>query len=143
MQLKDGCAKTSGKTEQIITDPKQPGTQFEGVMLCLEGSASAQSPCVSNLGVFVQPMLSFDQHVKSITRTAFFHLRNIAIIRPTLSAVDAEALTHALISPRLVYCNVLFSGSPNSIAKSLQLVQNGIARLLNCVLPSFHWLPIN
>ena len=56
------------------------------------------------------PMLSFDQHVKSITRTVFFHLRNIAKIRPMLAIMDTETLLHTFISSRLDYCNPLFSG---------------------------------
>ena len=31
---------------------------------------------VKNLAVLFDPMLSFDQHVESINRTALFHLRN-------------------------------------------------------------------
>ncbi|KAK0137938.1 hypothetical protein N1851_025862 [Merluccius polli] len=58
-----------------------------------EGKWTVQT--VRNLGVLFDHMLSFDQHVKSITRTAFFHLRNIAKIRPMLSTADAEMLIHA------------------------------------------------
>ena len=39
--------------------------------------------------------------VKQITRTAYFHLRNIAKIRPILSTVDADTLIHAFTVYRL------------------------------------------
>ncbi|KAK0156604.1 hypothetical protein N1851_000036 [Merluccius polli] len=107
----------TGNTELIVISPKQQLTQFEDVALS----------CVKNLGVLFNHMLSFDQHVKSITRTAFFHLRNIAKIRPMLSAADAETLIHAFILSRLDYCNALFSGLTNSTMQSLQLVQNAAA----------------
>ena len=141
-----------GKTEMIIIGPKHKQTKFENVSLCLEGSTISQSPCVKNLGVLLDPLLSFNQHVKSITKIAFFHLRNIAKIRPMLSTADAETLIHAFISSRLDYCNALFSGLPSSTTKSLQLVQNAAARLLTRtrkfdhitpILTSLHWLPIN
>ena len=117
----------------------------------MDGFAIPQSASVKNLGVLFDPQLCFDQHIRSITRIAFFHLRNIARIRPMLSAADAETLIHAFVSSRLDYCNALFSGLPNSTTKSLQLVHNAAARLLTRtrkfdhitpILASLHWLPI-
>ena len=43
-------------------------------------SSLAVLRCVRNLGVLFDPLLCFDQHVRSITRITFFHLRNIAKI---------------------------------------------------------------
>ena len=40
---------------------------------------------VRNLGVISDQELSFNSHVKQISRTAFFHLRNIAQIQHILS----------------------------------------------------------
>ena len=54
--------------------------------------------------------MCFDKHVRSITKTAFFHLRNIAKIRPMLSAADTETLIYAFISSRLVQ-NAAASGT--------------------------------
>ena len=102
---------------------KQDTKIFEGRTLWLDGFAIPQSASVKNLGVLFDPQLCFDQHIRSITRIAFFHLRNIARIRPMLSAADAETLIHAFVSSRLDYCNALFSGLPNSTTKSLQLVE--------------------
>ena len=78
----------------------------------------------------MDPDLSFEYHIKQITRTAFFHLRNIAKIRKFLSKDDAEKLIHAFVTSRLDYCNVLFSGLPITYLKNVQRVQNAAARLL-------------
>uniref|UniRef100_A0A8C5CCP5 Reverse transcriptase domain-containing protein n=2 Tax=Gadus morhua TaxID=8049 RepID=A0A8C5CCP5_GADMO len=141
----------SGKTELMIIGSKRDREKFEDVSLWLDGFAIPQSASVRNLGVLFDPQLCFDQHIRSITRIAFFHLRNIARIRSMLSEVDAETLIHAFVSSRLDYCNALFSGLPNSTIKSLQLVHNAAARLLTRtrkfdhitpILASLHWLPI-
>uniref|UniRef100_A0A8C5AGF3 Reverse transcriptase domain-containing protein n=1 Tax=Gadus morhua TaxID=8049 RepID=A0A8C5AGF3_GADMO len=141
----------SGKTELMIIGSKRDREKFEDVSLWLDGFAIPQSASVRNLGVLFDPQLCFDQHIRSITRIAFFHLRNIARIRSMLSVVDAETLIHAFVSSRLDYCNALFSGLPNSTTKSLQLVHNAAARLLTRtrkfdhitpILASLHWLPI-
>ena len=44
---------------------------------------------LKDLGVTLDPDLSFEEHIKTISRTGFFHLRNIAKIRNFLSKNDA------------------------------------------------------
>ena len=75
---------------------------------------------VRNLGVV------FDQ----VSRTAFFHLRNIAKIRNIPSQGDAEKLPHAFVTSRLDHCNLLLSGCPNYLVNNLQLIQTAAARVL-------------
>ncbi|KAI5095823.1 hypothetical protein C0J45_14253 [Silurus meridionalis] len=69
---------------------------------------------VKDLGVIIDPSLSFESHVNNITRIAFFHLRNIAKIRNMMSLQDAEKLVHAFVTSRLDYCNALLSGCARS-----------------------------
>ena len=104
-----------------------------------------------NLGVIFDPDLSFNSLLKQISRTAFFHLRNISKIRNVLTQKDAEKLVHAFVTSRLDYCNSLLSGSSRKSLKTLQLVQNAAARVLTRtkkrehitpVLASLHWLPV-
>ncbi len=90
-------------------------------------SPSAQ---VRNLGVIFDAQLTFNSHFKNITKVAFFHLRNIARIRPFLSRPDAERLIHAFITSQLDYCNSLFGGLPASSVKRLQYIQNSASRVL-------------
>ncbi len=56
--------------------------------------------------------LSFDSHVSSICKTAFFHLKNISSrLRPHLTEMsNAEMLIHAFMTSRLDYCNALLGG---------------------------------
>ena len=94
------------------------------------------------------PDLSFESHLKLISRT-FFHLRNISKIRNVLTQKDAEKLVHAFVSSRLDYCNSLLSGSSSKSLRTLQLVQNATARVLtrtkkrdhiSPVVASLHWV---
>lgn len=72
---------------------------------------------VRNLGVIFDPELMFEAHIKNDSKTAFFHLRNIARLRQSLSLPDAERLIHAFITSRLDYCNALYLCLPNRSIK--------------------------
>ncbi len=109
------------------------------------------SSTVNNLGFILDSNLSFENHISLVTKTAFFHLRNIAKLRNMLSVSDAEKLIHAFMTSRLDYCNALLGGCPASSINKLQIVQNAAARVLTRprkydhitpVLQSLHWLPI-
>ncbi len=61
---------------------------------------------VKNLGVILETDLSFSSHVKAVTKSAYYHLKNIARIRCFVSSQDLEKLVHAIITSRVDYCNV-------------------------------------
>lgn len=99
-----------------------------------------------NLGVIMDSDLNFNIHIKTITKSASYHLRNIARIKGFLSKQDTEKLVHAFIFSRLDYCNAV-----KSSIRQLQLVQNAASRVLTNakkvehitpVLRSLHWLPV-
>ncbi len=92
--------------------------------------------------------LSFSSHVKAVTKSAYYHLKNIARIRCFVSSQDLEKLVHAFITSRVDYCNGLL---PKKSIRQLQLIQNAAARILTRtrksehitpVLRSLHWLPV-
>uniref|UniRef100_A0A8D0D0W2 Reverse transcriptase domain-containing protein n=1 Tax=Sander lucioperca TaxID=283035 RepID=A0A8D0D0W2_SANLU len=114
----------SNKTEVIVLGPKHHRTSLSKYIATLDGIALASSTTVRNLGVIFDQDLSFHAHLKQTSRTAFFHLRNIAKIRNILSQNDAEKLVHAFVTSRLDYCNSLLSGCSNKSLKTLQLIQN-------------------
>ena len=76
----------------------------------LDNRGTSQSLTAKNLGVVFDPTLSFDQHIKEVTKTAFFHLRSIDKIRSFLSIPDPETLIYNFVALRPYYCNVFLSG---------------------------------
>ncbi len=83
---------------------------------------------VKNLGVILERDLSFSSHVKAVTKSACYHLKNIARIRCLVSSQDLEKLVHAFITSRVKYC--LLTGLPKKTIRQLQLIQNTAARSL-------------
>ncbi len=62
----------SEKTEVLITGPKTPTSNNLEHCLTLDGCSVNSSSSVRNLGVLFNSNLSFDSHVSSICKTAFF-----------------------------------------------------------------------
>ncbi len=92
----------------LIIGPKTPTSNNLEHCLTLDGCSVNSSSSVRNLGVLFNSNLSFDSHVSSICKTAFFHLKNIS--KPMLSMSNAETLIHAFMTSRLDYCNALLGG---------------------------------
>ncbi len=134
----------SDKTEKLLIGPKNSTQNILHCNLQLDG-CNVTSSTVKNLGVILDSNLSFENHISNVTKTAFFHLRNISKLRNMLSVSDA------FVTSRLDYCNALLGGCPASSINKLQIVQNAAARVLTRsrkydnitqILQSLHWLPI-
>ncbi len=137
----------SDKTEILLIGPKN-STQNHNLQL---DGCTVTSSTVRNLGVILDSTLSFENHIFHVTKTAFFHLRNIAKLRNMLTVSDAEKFVRAFMTSRLDYCNALLGGCPTSSINKLQIVQNAAARVLTRsrkynhitpILQSLQWLLI-
>ncbi len=117
----------SDKTEILLIKPKNSTQNILDHNFQLD-RCTVTSSTVKNLGVILDSDLSFENHISNVTKTAFFHLRNIAKLWNMLSVSDAEKLIHAFVTSRLDYCNALLDGGPASSINKLQIVQN--ARVL-------------
>uniref|UniRef100_A0A671YR52 Reverse transcriptase domain-containing protein n=1 Tax=Sparus aurata TaxID=8175 RepID=A0A671YR52_SPAAU len=139
------------KSEIILIGPKSLATSTQNFSLSIDNTTLSPSPFIRNLGIIFNNNLSFEHHISRLTQTAFFHLKNIARLRPLLSFSAAETLIHAFITSRLDYCNSILYGSSSKVLNKLQYIQNSAARLLTHtrshehitpVLQHLHWLPI-
>ncbi|KAI5102046.1 hypothetical protein C0J45_7398, partial [Silurus meridionalis] len=142
---------TETETEILLIGPKTSIRKLQHLNLHLDGCSVTTSSTVKDLGVILDSDLSFKNHINQVTKTVFFHLRNISKLRNMLSISDAEKLVHAFMTSRTDYCNALLGGCPASLINKLQLVQNAAARVLTRsrkydhitpILSSLHWLPV-
>ncbi len=119
----------SDKTDILLIGPKNSTQNLLDYNWQLDG-CPVTSSTVKNLGVILDSNLSFENHISKVTKTAFFHLRNIAKLQNMLPVSDAEKLVHAFMTSRLNNCNALLGGCPASSINKLQTVQNAAARVL-------------
>ena len=76
--------------------------------------------CVCDLGVVDQDLF-VASHVSHVTSLCFFHLRQLRLVRRSLTIDTAHALVWALIHSRLDYCNGVFAGLPAGLFNRLHL----------------------
>ena len=60
---------------------------------------------VRDLGVMIDNDLSLQVHINHVTRTCFYHLRQLRVVRRSLTTDKAHSLVRALVHSRLDYCN--------------------------------------
>uniref|UniRef100_A0A8C5LKD6 Reverse transcriptase domain-containing protein n=1 Tax=Leptobrachium leishanense TaxID=445787 RepID=A0A8C5LKD6_9ANUR len=118
------------KTELLLIPPSNasPPPDFS---ITVEGITISPSNQVRCLGVTLDSALSFIPHIKSLSSSCRYQLRNISRIWPFLTAVTTKQLIHALVISRLDYCNNLLSGLPLSRLSPLQSILNASARLIH------------
>ena len=142
----------SSKTEALLVGTPHQVQSSSITHLTFDSQVIPLSTTVTNLGVRFDPHLTFNDHIKHLCKISFYHLKNIAKLRPTLTLPDAEKLVHAFISSRLDYCNSLFTGITGRNIQKLQYIQNSAARILmrvrkynhiTPILHSLHWLPVS
>ena len=78
----------------------------------LEGSDIKLANTVRNLGVCLDPTLSFQQQISAVCRICYLELRQISAIRHYLSQDVTKNLLCAFVLSRLDYCKSLLAGCP-------------------------------
>ena len=121
-------------------------------MHLLDGTVIELSTSVRNLGVTFDSTMTMANHVSAVTRSSFYQLRQLRVIRRCLTNDAAAALVHALVSSRVDYCNALLYGASQLVTRRLQAVINSAARLITGVgrfdhitpvlRDVLHWLPV-
>ncbi|MGH0119675.1 UNVERIFIED_CONTAM: hypothetical protein FKN15_044494 [Acipenser sinensis] len=118
-----GCTRiTSNSTSLNPTSfsfPPPPPISLSPFLWNLPHSPSSSA---KNLGVTLDPCLSYSQHISTLARTCRFFLSNIRRIRPFLTSYATQLLVQALVLSRLDYCNSLLAGLPASVTRPLQLI---------------------
>ena len=139
------------KTEFIVFSPKHRPVSHLDLKLTVGYDTITAVSTVKNLGVIFDCAMSLENQVNAITKSCYYHLRNIGAIRECLTKDACKTLINALVTSRLDYGNALLYGVNDSLCKRLQKIQNSAARLISRskkhdhitpVLKDLHWLPV-
>ncbi len=104
-----------------------------------------------NLGFILDATLTLSDQISALTKTCFYHIRDLRRVRKSLDHNTARLIATAIIHSKLDYCNSLYLNLPSSKLNRLQLIQNAAARAITNhpkfdhitpVLKALHWLKI-
>jgi len=100
--------------------------------LSLLGKEFSPVPFAKDLGVFMDSILSFDEHVMQITSKCIASLCQINRVRHVLDKKTLITVINALVFSRLFYCSSVLGGISMKNVLELQSVQN----FATCIIPS-------
>ena len=83
-----------------------------------------------NIGVIFDEIMSYKKHIRTVVKSAFYQLRNIAKIRKYVSVEIMKTLVMTLVISKIDNCNSLLVGLPKYLISRLQNVQNAAARVV-------------
>ena len=120
--------------------------------MSIPGSLIRPVDSVRDLGVLIDSGLTLSDHVNKVAALCYFHIRQLRIVRRTLTDEVAHTLVRALILNRIDYCNSILASSPKYLTEKLQSVLRVATRLVlrlpSCSLVSasmrdqLHWLSV-
>ena len=120
--------------------------------LNIAGVSIKPSSYVRDLGVYVDGDLSLEAHISHLSRTCFYHLCQLRVVRRSLTTDSAHSLIRALVYSRVDYCNGVLAGLPQTKINRLQSILRAAARLVlllpgwasvsNLMRVQLHWLSI-
>ena len=81
--------------------------------LCLSNGVSVlPSASARNLGFIFDSNLTLADQISPVSRSCFYHIRDLRRIRPVLDFTTAQSIGTSFVHSRLDYCNSLYYGLP-------------------------------
>ncbi|KAK3088718.1 hypothetical protein FSP39_022962 [Pinctada imbricata] len=140
------------KTELMVFAPKNKIDEIRDFKLTFGDNIIYDAQFIKNLGAHFDKTLSMEKQCNQISKSCYFHLRNIGRIRHLLPEELCKTLINSLVTSRLDYGNALLFGVNKFLIEKLQRVQNAAARIvsrvrskqehISPVLQELHWLPV-
>ena len=122
-----------GLYTSILFSSNRPRYKNDALNLVLAGESIAQTESVKYLGLYLDPHLNFDVHVKSVTGKINVRTKLLWTARSFITVELALTLYRSLIEPHLLYCSFILEGATRSNINKLQVQQNCALRVVKCV----------
>jgi len=94
------------KSEAILVGTRQQAHSYPNLAsVNVAGSEIPLADHVKILGVTLDPHLCVDNHVNSVSKSAYYHIRALRHIRSSISEDMAKMVAFSLVGSRLDYGN--------------------------------------
>jgi len=150
----NGLALNPDKTDSILLGTRQRANSYTDIATVKVADTSAVlKNKIKILGVTLDSHLTMDSQVSDICRSAFYHIRAMRHIRPTITDDVAKTIACSFVTSRLDYVNSALYGISAKNIHRLQRMQNTLARVVlgssaskfshsTDMLRYLHWLPV-
>ena len=118
------------KTELIWLGTSRRLQHCAGLTMSVCGADVRPVECVRDFGVLIDSNMTLLNHVNNVAGICFYQLRQLRIIRRSLTTEAAHSLVRALIHTRVDYCNGLLAAGPKYLHEKLQCVLRAATRLV-------------
>ena len=117
----------------------------------INNSSLTTTHSARNLGFMFDEHLTFSDQISSVSKSCYYHIRQLRCIRPYLDTKTASTIATSIVHSKLDYCNSLYHNLPKCQITRLQQIQNSLARAVvkapkfthtTPILRSLHWLKI-
>jgi hypothetical protein len=145
-------ALNPSKTEFLVIGTSQQTSKLPNTELTLTPETSIPpTSSARNLGFIFDSHLTYHDQISALSKSCFFHIRDLRRIRPCLDYHTAANIAASLVHSKLDYCNSLYLNLPKNELNRLQQIQNTLARTvanakhhdhITPILQSLHWLKI-
>jgi len=106
----------SSKTEFLLLGLKPQLDKIQSPALCLSNGVSVlSSASARNLGFIFDSNLTLADQISSVSRSCFYHIRDLRRIRPVLDFTTAQSIGTSFVHSRLDYCKSLYYGLARDI----------------------------
>ena len=106
---------------------------------------------VQNLEVIFDQCSNMHEHVTSVCRAAYYHLKNIHCLKAFLKQEALATVVHPFVTSRIDYYNYILYVISDYNTNRLQRIQNSAACIvtntrkydhITSILQKLHWLPV-
>jgi len=140
------------KTEFLVIGTPQQLSKLNNPTLIFNSTTTITPVSMArNLGILFDNHLSFNDQITALSKSCFYHIRDLRRIRSTLDLATARTVGTSLVQSKLDYCNSLYYNLPAYQIDRLQSIQNCLARTIcrtskfshiTPTLQSLHWLKV-
>ena len=112
--MKNKLKLNERKTEVLLCGPPSRRESVPADSLSVGEAPIPFSSVVKTLGVTLDAALPFDQHVSTVARPCFFHVRRLSKVRSHLALKVANSIAVLRILSKLNHCNRLLADLPKT-----------------------------
>ena len=139
------------KTKLVVLGSRPLVRKFEGLHLSLLGKELTPAKSAKDLGVILDPNLTYEDHTTKTVSTCMSRLGQINRVKRVLDMDTLTIVVNCVVFSKLFYCSYVWINTTESNLDKVQKVQNFACRIISGVkkfdyitpvLRVMQWLPI-